>query len=129
MLRRFGRPAAGVDAGELVGLRVPHQSKQVAARPVHHGFHDAQDRIGGDGGIHGRTAARQNLRAGLRRQCLRGGDDAARRDHHGAGLRTILRIRERRNQEEQPTELTYRHGPFILPEFVTTYAPKPPSVK
>ena len=58
-------------------------------------------RVGGDGRIHGRTAARQHLRSRLRCQRLAGGHDPAVGNHHRARRGTVLRVRGNRQKEKE----------------------------
>jgi hypothetical protein len=111
----LGGPAAGVDAGQLVCLRIPNQGEQIAARTVHHGFHQAEHGICGDGGIRRGTSASQNLGAGLGREGLRGSDNAAPGNNHGAGLRAILRGREGgEGHEDEPEPRMQHEGLFYI---------------
>jgi len=75
------RGSGCVQASELSGLGFPIEHEQIAANPVHHGFDHAQHGIGGDGRIHRRTAARQDLRAGLGCKRLTGRHDSLLRDY------------------------------------------------
>ena len=85
----FRRPAAGVEAGELPGFRLPLDGKQVAAHAVHHGLHHAQHGVGGDGGVGSGTSPRQNLRPGLGGQDFAGGHDPLPGNDHRARLRAV----------------------------------------
>src|SRR6185437_8832983 len=84
------RPAAGVKTVKFAGLRVPVKEKQIAAHPVHHGFGDSKECVGRDRRVHGGTTSCQDLRAGLRRKVMRGGNNAAIGDHHGSTVRAVL---------------------------------------
>ena len=86
----FGRPAAGVDAGQLAGFGLVIDDEEIAADAAALRFHDAEGGIGRDGRIDGGAAAGQHLRSGLRREGLGGGDDSAIGDGHRARLRTVL---------------------------------------
>ena len=101
MVRALGRPAAGVDGGELAGLGIPIDGEQIAAHAVALRLDHAQHGVGRDGRVHGRTAARQNLRSRLRSQRLAGGHDAALRHHHRARLRTFLGVSGKTHKTDQ----------------------------
>ena len=76
--RRVGRPAAGVEAGQLAALRLPDDGEQVPADAAGHGFHHAEGRVDGDGGVDGVAARLEDVDARL------GGQGLA-RGHHAAG--------------------------------------------
>jgi hypothetical protein len=84
------RPAAGVQAEQLALPRVVDQGEQVAADAVAHRRHQARHCVGGDRGVDGVAAARQDHGAGLRRQRMLRRDDAAPGDHHGPRLGAVL---------------------------------------
>ena len=75
---------------QFAGLGVPVESEQVAAQAVLHGFDDGEHGVGGDGGVDGRAAARQNLRRRLRGERLAGGCDSLLRDHLRAAVIAAL---------------------------------------
>ena len=97
----LGRPAAGVDAGQLAGFGLVVDDEEIAADAAALRFHDAESGIGRDGRIDGGTAAGQDLRAGLRCQGLGGGYDSAIADGHGTRLRAVLGGCERCQQQEE----------------------------
>ena len=66
---RFGRPAAGVDGGQLAGLRLPVDGEEIAADAAALRFDDAQRGVGRDGGIH---ALSRRAPAPARRPAKRG---------------------------------------------------------
>ena len=101
MVSSFGRPAAGVEAVELVGLCVPVDGEEIAAHAVHHGFGHAQHRVGRDARIDGRTAALEDARAGLRCLDIAGGHNAVWRDHHAAAVVALLRDGDRQEQDAE----------------------------
>ena len=84
--KRLGRRTRGVQAGQLARLRVPIDDEEIASHARHHGLRNAQNRIRRDGCIHGRSAASQDLRSGLRRQNLAGGRDSLLADDDGAAV-------------------------------------------
>ena len=69
---RFGRPAAGVEAVELLGLGVPDDGEQVAADAARHRLDHAEDGVGGDGRVDGVATLLKNLDRRRRRQRLAG---------------------------------------------------------
>jgi len=96
---RGGSPTAGVEAVKFVGFGVVDNGEKIAADAVHHGGDHAHHGVGGDGGVHGVATLFENAGAGLRGEGRFGGDDAAARDDHGAGLRAVLRwgVRDKRH--------------------------------
>src|ERR1700756_734327 len=84
------RPAAGVEAIKLPGFCVPIDKEEVAADTVHHRLCHAEHGIRGNGCIHGGATLSQHLSAGLRRQIMAGGNNAAVRHYHGTAVRTVL---------------------------------------
>ena len=70
------RPAAGVQAVELAGLRLVDDGEQVAADAVVIGSTRPITALVGDRRVDGVAAALENLHAGLRRQRLTRRDDA-----------------------------------------------------
>jgi hypothetical protein len=62
---------------ELAGLGIPEQREQVAAEAGHVGVDDAEDGVGGDGGVDGRAVALEHLEAGLGGGVVGRGDGAA----------------------------------------------------
>ena len=85
------RPAGAVETDNLPGLAVAHNDEKIAANTVHHRLHYRQRRVGRNRRIDRIPTPRQNLRAGLRSQCLARRGNAALRNHHRSGLRTVLR--------------------------------------
>ena len=74
-------PAAGVEAVELLRLRVPDDGEQVAADAARHRLDDAEHGVGGDGGVDRVAALLEDADRGGRRQRL------ARRGHAVPGQR------------------------------------------
>jgi hypothetical protein len=63
MVRRSGRPAAGIEAVELAGLGFPIDGEEVAAEAVGVGLGDLEDGVGGNGCVDGGAACLENMRA------------------------------------------------------------------
>ena len=101
MERPFGRPPAGVDAGQLAGFGLVVDDEEIAADAAALRFHDAEGGIGRDGRIDGGTAAGEDLRSGLRCQGLGSGYDSAIADGHGTRLRAVLGGCERCQQQKE----------------------------
>ena len=72
---------------QLMVLGSVDDGEHVACQAHIHGLHQVQHRGGCDGSIHRVAALAQNLKAGLRRQRLAGGDHAVARHHFRAALR------------------------------------------
>ena len=92
------RPAAGVEAVELLRLRIPDDGEQVAADALPRGLHEAQDGVGRDGGVDRGAAALEDVERHLarqrlagRRHAVRGDDFRARGDQRAAGTRAGVR--------------------------------------
>ena len=73
-----GRAAAGVEAVELLRLRVPDDGEQVAADAAGHRLHEAHRGVGGDGRVDRVAALLQDVEPDLRRERVAGGDHAVR---------------------------------------------------
>ncbi len=80
------RRTGAVQAGQFSGLGIPVDSEHVSTQTVHQRFGYGQDCIGGDGCVDRRSAAGENLRAGLRGENLTGGDDSLLADNHGPAI-------------------------------------------
>ena len=76
--RPVGCPAARVEPGHPAAFGLPDDGEQVAADTAGHGFHHAEYRVDGDGGVNGVAAGLEDLDAGL------GGQRLA-RGHHAPG--------------------------------------------
>ena len=77
--------AAGVEAVELFRFGVPDDGEQVAAEAAAHGFGDAEDGVGGDGGVDRVAAGLQDFDGGERRERLARGRHAVFADGGRAG--------------------------------------------
>ena len=77
------RPPARVHPVQLVLLRQVHDGKEVAADAVRGGLHHALGRVGGDGGVHGVSAALEDLHRRLGGKGLAGRRDAVLRRGDG----------------------------------------------
>ena len=83
--RNRRRGAAGsVEGGDFVGSGVADEGEAVAADPRHVRLADAEHGGGRDGGVGGVAAAAQNVDRDQRRQRMRGGAHATRRDDRGS---------------------------------------------
>ena len=98
---RLRRPAGGVEAVDLLRLGVIDDGEQVAADAAHHRRHQTHGGVGRDRGVDRIAAALQHGGTGARRDRMLRRDDPVLRDHHGAGLRAVLRHRRRRRDHER----------------------------
>ena len=79
-----GRPAARVEPQELARLGHVDDGEEIAPDAVAGGLHEADRRVGGDGGIDGVAAALEDRHARSRGERLARGDDAVLRRDDGA---------------------------------------------
>ena len=75
-----------IQSGELAALGVPIHHEEIAAEARHHWFGDAKNRVRSDGGVDGRSAVSEDLRAGLGSQNLAGGRDSLLADDDGSAI-------------------------------------------
>ena len=102
--------AARVETGDLAGFGVAVHDKEVAADAAHHGFDDAEDGVGGDGGVDGATALGEDLGAGLGGEDLAGGDNAAGGDDHGASVGPVRFLGGEEGGGDEEEERGFGHG-------------------
>ena len=77
--------ARGVEAVELLGLRIVNDGEEIAAHAVAHRFHQTECRIRGNGRVHGGAAGFEDIESGLRGERVAGADHAVRAEHGRAG--------------------------------------------
>ena len=85
-----GRRTGSVQAGEFSCSGFPMKDEKVSARAALHRLKDGEYGVGADGGIDGRSAAREDLRCRLGCLDLAGGRDALAGDDHGSAVRAAL---------------------------------------
>ena len=71
---------------DAAGRDVVDDGEEIAPNAVHHRRHETHDRIGRNRRVDRMTAAREHDGAGLRRQRIFGGHDAAGRHRHRSSL-------------------------------------------
>ena len=106
-----GAPAAGVEAVELLRLRVPDDGEQVAADAARHRLHEAHRGVGGDGRVDGVAAVLQHVEPDLRGERVAGGDHAVVGDRLGPRPDLAVGDPSVAEQEDGDEERTF-HGLF-----------------